>query len=64
VNAYGVAHNMEAMRAAGAKPRRAVAVGDRVKTALALVVIHPLRYPLSLHHSDEGIVLGSERGML
>jgi GntR family transcriptional regulator len=31
---------------------------------LALVVIHPRRYPLSLYQSDEGIVLGSERGML
>jgi xylulokinase len=37
--AYGVAHNMEAMRAAGAKPRRAVAVGGGAKSELLLQIV-------------------------
>jgi xylulokinase len=37
--AYGVAHNMEAMRAAGARPRRAVAVGGGAKAELLLQIV-------------------------
>ncbi len=37
--AFGVAHNMEAMRAAGARPRRAVAVGGGVKAELLLRIV-------------------------
>jgi len=37
--AYGTAHNMEAMRAAGAKPRRAVAVGGGAKSELLLQIV-------------------------
>jgi xylulokinase len=37
--AYGVAHNMEAMRAAGAKPRRAIAVGGGTRSELLLQIV-------------------------
>jgi xylulokinase len=37
--AFGVAHNMEAMRAAGARPRRAVAVGGGAKSELLLQIV-------------------------
>jgi xylulokinase len=37
--AYGTAHNMEAMRAAGANPRRAVAVGGGAKSELLLQIV-------------------------
>jgi xylulokinase len=37
--AYGVAHNMEAMQAAGASPRRAVAVGGGTKSELLLQTV-------------------------
>jgi xylulokinase len=37
--AFGVAHNMEAMRAAGANPRRAVAVGGGTKSELLLQIV-------------------------
>jgi xylulokinase len=37
--AYGVAHNMEAMQAAGANPRRAVAVGGGTKSKLLLQIV-------------------------
>jgi xylulokinase len=37
--AYGVAHNMEAMQAAGARPRRAVAVGGGAKAELLLQIV-------------------------
>lgn len=37
--AFGVAHNMEAMRAAGARPRRAVAVGGGARSELLLQIV-------------------------
>jgi xylulokinase len=37
--AFGVAHNMEAMQAAGANPRRAVAVGGGTKSELLLQIV-------------------------
>jgi xylulokinase len=37
--AYGVAHNMEAMQAAGAQPRRVVAVGGGAKSELLLQLV-------------------------
>jgi xylulokinase len=37
--AFGVAHNMEAMQAAGAQPRRAVAVGGGAKSELLLQIV-------------------------
>jgi len=37
--AYGAAHNMEAMRAAGAKPQRAIAVGGGTKSELLLQIV-------------------------
>jgi len=37
--AFGVVHNMEAMQAAGAKPRRAVAVGGGAKSELLLQIV-------------------------
>lgn len=37
--AYGVAHNMEAMQAAGANPHRAVAVGGGTKSELLLQIV-------------------------
>ena len=37
--AYGVAHNMEAMQAAGANPRRAVAVGGGTRSELLLQIV-------------------------
>ncbi len=37
--AYGAAHNMEAMRAAGAKPRRAIAVGGGTRSELLLQIV-------------------------
>jgi len=37
--AFGVAHNMEAMRAAGARPRRAIAVGGGTRSELLLQIV-------------------------